>query len=130
MAHVLVIDDDPPLRRMLAEILRLAGHTTTLAADGLEGAQFYRSNPADLVLCDIVMRHSGLALIRILREQFPQCRIISMSGAKPHLLAYALESGAVCALRKPFLPPELVELVAKVLAMASEASLREENGPA
>ena len=112
-----------------SEILRLAGHTTTLAADGLEGAQFYRSNPADLVLCDIVMRHSGLALIRILREQFPQCRIIAMSGAEPHRLAYALGSGAFCALRKPFLPSELVELVAKVFAMVSEATPREENGP-
>jgi CheY-like chemotaxis protein len=115
MAHVLVIDDDAPLRGMLAEILQTAGHTVTLAADGLEGAQLYRATPADVVLCDLVMRHSGLTLIRILRDQYPACRIIAISGVDPHRLAYARESGAMLTLRKPLSPSELIEAVDKVL---------------
>jgi DNA-binding NtrC family response regulator len=120
MAHVLVIDDDPPVRRLVADILKIAGHTVTLASDGLEGAQLYREKPADVVLCDIVMRHSGLALIRILHEQYPDCRIIAMSGVDPIRLEYARGSGAMCTLKKPFTPQELVDLIANVLATPTE----------
>jgi CheY-like chemotaxis protein len=122
MAHILVIDDDASLRGLLAEALRSAGHVVTPAADGLEGAQLYRANPADVVLCDIVMRHSGLTLIRILKEQYPDIRIIAISGAEPHRLDYALASGALCALRKPFALSELVKTVEQVLALPAGAA--------
>jgi CheY-like chemotaxis protein len=115
MAHILVIDDDPPLRSALAEILQVAGHTVTVASDGLEGAQLYRAHHADIVLCDLVMRHSGLALIRILMEQYPDCRIIDISGVAANKLAYALESGAKRTLKKPFTPDELIEAINKTL---------------
>jgi CheY-like chemotaxis protein len=115
MPHILVIDDDPPLRSALGEILQATGHTVTLASDGLEGAQCYRARPADLVLCDLVMKHSGLALIRILMEQYPDCRIIAISGVAANKLAYARESGAKWTLRKPFTPDELIEAINKVL---------------
>lgn len=129
MARILVIDDDPLLRRMLTEILQRAGHTVVLAADGLEGAQLYRADPADVVLCDIVMQHSGLALIRILRQQYPECRIIAISGAEPRRLAYARASGATDTLSKPFLPGQLVQTVATVLAMPPESAAPRDNVP-
>jgi CheY-like chemotaxis protein len=116
MAHVLIIDDDAPLRGMLAEILRTAGHTTEEAADGVEGAQRYRANPADVVLCDIVMKQSGLTLIRILTEQYPNARIIAISGVDRIRLAHARGCGAMRTLRKPFSPTELIDMVAEVLA--------------
>jgi CheY-like chemotaxis protein len=122
MAHILVIDDDPPLRSALGEILQAAGHMVTLASDGLEGAQLYRAHPADVVLCDLVMRHSGLALIRILVDQYPDCRIIAISGVAASKLAYALESGAKCTLRKPFTPDQLIEAVNKVLGGSPAAA--------
>lgn len=116
MAHVLIIDDDAPLRRMLVEILHAAGHTTEEAADGVEGAQRYRANPADVVLCDIVMKQSGLTLIRILTEQYPNVRIIAISGVDRIRLAHAKGCGAMRTLRKPFSPSELLDTVAEVLA--------------
>ncbi len=116
MAHVLIIDDDAPLRAMLAEILQTAGHTTTEAADGVEGAQRYRANPADVVLCDIVMKQSGLTLIRILTEQYPNVRIIAISGVDRVRLAHAKGCGAMRTLRKPFSPSELIDTVTEVLA--------------
>ncbi len=128
MAHILVIDDDLPLRSALVDLLQAAGHTVTQAGDGLEGAQSYRANPADVVICDIVMRHSGLALIRILMDQYPASRIIAMSGTAESKLAYARESGAKCTLQKPFTPEELLEAVDKVLRADPPAATGDKQG--
>lgn len=116
MAHVLIIDDDAPLRGMLGEILQTAGHTVSEASDGVEGAQRYRANPSDVVLCDIVMKQSGLTLIRILTEQYPDVRIIAISGVDRVRLAHARGCGAMRTLRKPFSPAELLDTITEVLA--------------
>lgn len=55
MAHILVIDDEPALRRTLRSILEKAGHTVTEAGDGKQAIAVFAANPADLVLTDIIM---------------------------------------------------------------------------
>ena len=55
MARILVIDADAGLRSVAHVILRRAGHRVTLAADGDEGRQAFRADPADLVFCDSSM---------------------------------------------------------------------------
>lgn len=105
----------------MSELLTLAGHDVTLASDGLEGAQLYRAHPADIVLCDLVMKHSGLTLIRILKDQYPNIRIIAMSGVDQRRLNYAVEYGAMKALRKPFPPDELLATIEQVLAAPAPA---------
>ena len=53
--RVLVVDDDADTREMLFTILKTEGYDVALAADGDQGLQSYRSQPADVVLLDMVM---------------------------------------------------------------------------
>src|SRR5215469_11758787 len=118
MAGILIIDDDPDTRDLLKMTLEAAGHQITVAADGSEGVQAYRVNKADLVIMDLYMPgQEGLETIKQLRMEFPEVRIIAMSG-KPTggtMLSVAQRLGAVAVLNKPFLPAELLSAVEQAL---------------
>ncbi len=118
MARILVIDDDADMRTLLEHTLQSAGHEVVLAADGREGVQQYRTQPADVVITDLYMPiQQGLETIIQLRKEYPAVRIIAMCGkstAMP-MLSAAQRLGAVAFLQKPFLPEQLLAEVAKVL---------------
>ena len=81
MKHVLIIDDEYDITRLLSRILEDAGYKTTVAEDGRKGIQRFRQDPADLVIADIFMPDKdGLEVICELREDFPQVCFIAMSG--------------------------------------------------
>jgi CheY-like chemotaxis protein len=81
MARILVIDDDPDMRALLEQTLKVAGHEVGLAADGGERVEQYRAQPADLVIADLYMPiQEGLKTIIELRRRFPSVAIIAMSG--------------------------------------------------
>src|SRR4029453_8778972 len=68
MARIVVIEDEAPLRAVLAEILQDAGHQTVLAATGLEGLAALRGELPDIVLCDINMPDlDGFGVLREVR---------------------------------------------------------------
>src|SRR5512137_586973 len=111
MARILVIDDDPDTREMLAQTLKPAGYEVILAADGREGVQRYRTSPADLVITDLYMpNQDGSETIRELRSSFPEIAIIAMSGRPDSgaMLAIAQNVAAVGILPKPFGADELI----------------------
>ncbi len=121
MAVVLVIDDDQEIRRLLRRILERAGHGVQEAGSGLEGIQKYRSDPADLVITDIVMpEKEGLETIQELRRDFPDAKIIAMSGGgrigPKGYLKLAEKLGAARAFSKPFDRMEMVTAVDELLA--------------
>ena len=89
MALILVIDDDASIREMLRVILTASGHQVLTANDGMAGLQLFRAEPTDLVFVDMMMPHSGLGAIRVLRSQFPNLRIIAMSGGGAHQIGRA-----------------------------------------
>jgi CheY-like chemotaxis protein len=105
MKHVIVIDDLPDVRESLALVLRQLGCRTSEAADGDEALAIHRRDPADIVITDIVMPgKEGVETIQTFRADFPDVRIIAMSGhdlASTWLrLAEKLGVGAI--LNKPF----------------------------
>jgi DNA-binding response OmpR family regulator len=118
MAGILIIDDDPDTRDLLKITLEEAGHQVTLAADGREGVQAYRTHKADLVIMDLYMPgQEGLETIKQLRMEFPDARIIAISG-KPTgaaMLSVAQRLGAIDILQKPFLQEELLQIVEQSL---------------
>ncbi|SRR6266852_1249862 len=122
MARILVIDDDPDMRAMLEQTLKSAGHEIALAADGKEGVEQYRANPADLVVTDLYMpNQEGLETITELRKRFPEVVIIAMSGRATAgtMLSIAQKLGAVEILQKPFVAVELLTAVGKALHIDS-----------
>ena len=118
MAGILIIDDDPDTRDVLKMTLEAAGHQITVAADGSEGVQAYRANKADLVIMDLYMPgQEGLETIKQLRMEFPEVRIVAISG-KPTgatMLSVAKRLGAIGVLHKPFLQEELLHVVEQSL---------------
>ena len=81
MARVLVIDDDTQNRTLLKRLLECEGHDVTEAPDGNAGLETYRQAPSDLVVTDIIMpEKDGIETIREFRRDFPDLKIIALSG--------------------------------------------------
>jgi DNA-binding response OmpR family regulator len=120
LPRLLLIDDDPALREVLAIALVEAGHTLVEAEDGRQGASFFRAAPADLVITDLVMPdREGLETIAALRRDWPALPIIAMSGGalrSPLYLAMAAKLGASRTLAKPFAPSVLLRVIDELLA--------------
>lgn len=65
---VLVVDDEPDKRQLLATALQLEGYTVLTARDGVEGLAAIERNPPDLVICDVMMpRMDGFEMVRRVR---------------------------------------------------------------
>jgi two-component system, OmpR family, response regulator MprA len=108
--RVLVVDDDPPLRRMLARTLAAEGYEVTVAADGGAAlAEAERSAP-DVIVLDVAMPAlDGLAVCRRLRGKGLPTPILMLTArdAVPDRVA-GLEAGADDYLVKPFAVQELI----------------------
>lgn len=121
MARILIIEDESQLRHMVEQLLTRAGHEVLSASDGRSGMDLYHEQLPDLVITDILMPEvDGLEIIRSLRREFPQLKIIAMSGGgetgKLQYLPEAREFGADIALSKPFDPAVLTAEVERLLA--------------
>ena len=120
MARVLIVDDEPTDRVILANIIEQAGHECHFASGGLEALETYLRGGLDIVVTDLQMPHgSGLELIEALKLLLPETAIIAVSGMGQDLLAAAKHMGAFGALSKPIDPHELV----KALVQAAPDSL-------
>ncbi|MEW6304417.1 MAG: response regulator [Verrucomicrobiota bacterium] len=120
MATILVIDDDEQVRFLVQTMLRRAGHEVSLASNGNEGLAAYRANPTALVITDLIMpEKEGLETIQELKQAYPACKIIAMSGGMRQgtldFLPVAKRLGADYVLPKPFNRSELLAAVAEVL---------------
>lgn len=120
MARILVIDDDPSIRRAVRRMLERAGHEVLDAGDGEAGIELFRRQPVDLVLTDMQMPGAGgAATMKRLREEAPGVKIIAISGggvsAPADPPALAKSTGATRALRKPFEMRDLLTAVREVL---------------
>ena len=118
--RVLVIDDDFEMRQLMRRILEMSGHTVEEALDGEEGLWTYRRAQPDVVITDIFMRDmDGLATIKEMLREFPNARIIAVSGGrgegKVDFLAKARALGARRTLEKPFAQQDLLDAVTAVL---------------
>jgi CheY-like chemotaxis protein len=117
-ARILVIDDDRETRSVLQDTLEQAGYNVTGASSGVEGLSKLRTVPADLVPVDIFLPdQDGLTTMTHVRREFPEIRIIAMSGHATGgtMLMIAKHFGASGILRKPFSQDELLPTIEKAL---------------
>jgi DNA-binding response OmpR family regulator len=118
MAEILIIDDDPHIRRLMSRILRGAGHTVREATDGRSGLELFRERLPALVITDIVMPdQEGIETILELRRDAPSLPILAISGGEGGYLRLAIGLGATEALAKPFGADELLAAVVKLLVI-------------
>ncbi len=120
MASILIVDDNPQLRRVLGEVLSCEGHDVTLAENGVEALEQYEGEPAELVITDLYMPEmDGIELLIRIRHGFPEARVMAISGggyvAKHPLLDDARLLGAGVTLSKPFRHEEFIDAVERAL---------------
>src|SRR5947209_16170216 len=121
MPSVLIVDDEPNIRRMVGALLASEGYEVRDAADGISALARTAESTPDVVLLDLMMpgELDGLATLARLRETVPDVPVIMMSGkAGLSDAVKATKLGAFNFLEKP-LSPEGV-----LLALASALELR------
>ena len=120
MARVLVVDDEPAVRRALERALRLENHDVTLAADGEEALDALASAPADAVILDILMpKLDGLEVCRRLRKAGDRTPVLMLTARDAiDDRVEGLDVGADDYLVKPF---ALRELQARLRALLRRA---------
>jgi CheY-like chemotaxis protein len=116
MASVLIVDDDPFIRKLVSTTLEdVAGFEPTEAPDGTEALELARSEPPALVFLDIDMPGiDGYEVCRRLRAEpeTAQTTIVMLTAAAGEEAERAAEdAGADLFLTKPFSPLELLRLV-------------------
>jgi DNA-binding response OmpR family regulator len=121
VATILLVDDDPLVRRTLMRALERLGYGVVTSENGLDGARRARDGGLDLAIVDIHMPDmDGLELLAQLKVTCPTLPVIMMSGGDQTrdlaLLRDAMLLGASGTLAKPFSLDELHTLVASVLS--------------
>jgi len=121
VARVLVVDDDVTVREVVVSYLKAGGHDVSEAADGDEALRSMRSDPADLVVLDLMMPGiDGLEVCRRLRttSDVPIIMLTALGAEVDRVVG--LESGADDYVTKPFSPRELVLRVDALLRRVGE----------
>lgn len=118
--RILVIDDDEQMRVLLRQVMEWSGYTVIDAENGRQGMQKQRELPVDLVITDLIMpEQEGLETISTLKKEFPDVKIVAISGGgrigPEAYLPAALELGADLVFSKPFDVKEFVAAVRGLL---------------
>jgi CheY-like chemotaxis protein len=124
MARILIVDDEPQMRRLLREALERAGYSVDEACDGLLALVRFAEHQPDLVITDLIMpQREGLETIQTLRRKCPKVPIIAISGggreSSSGYLTIAATFGANRVFAKPFRVEELLSAVAELTAQAT-----------
>lgn len=113
-ASILVVDDEPAVRRVAVRVLREHGYACFEAGGVAEALAHIDAHPPELVLTDMTMPgRSGLSLVRELRERHPDVATVMLTAHdEPDIVDAALEGGVYGYVVKPFQPSMLAIAVA------------------
>ncbi len=115
MAHVLIVDDEVNIRRVLAAMLKREGYEVTTAADGEQALGVLHKTPVHVVVTDLVMpKIGGMDLLRRVSADFPDVPVIVITAhGSVDSAVTALKAGAFDYITKPFEQDELKKVIAK-----------------
>jgi YesN/AraC family two-component response regulator len=120
MTHILIIDDDEQILKMLSKALERQGYKVSTASNGKEGIRLYKETIADVIITDIVMPEmEGLEAIRKLRKEFEDINIIALSGGgfvdPKEYLKLAKKFGAKYTFSKPVELQKLFDAIKELI---------------
>lgn len=125
MKKILVIEDEPEMRRNLITILRLENYQPFSAEDGRAGVALALQENPDLVLCDVMMPElDGYGVLKALREnaatEATPFIFLTAKGEKPDIRA-GMNLGADDYLTKPVAKADLLDAIASRLKRAAQS---------
>ena len=126
--HILIIDDEAPLRQTLARILQRAGHEVTTAESGEMGLSILSNTTFDLVYMDIRMPGmAGLDALKAIHASQPNLPVVLFT-AQPDMQSAveALHLGATDYLLKPLQPQVLIQRTQDILSHQEKERRRRE----
>lgn len=116
---ILVVEDSPAIRQVVARVLASRGYTVHCADSGEAAIEMVGAGAPhiDLLLTDVVMpRMTGRELADSMGKQFPNLKVLYMSGYSPSAIArHGVEASQSSCLAKPFTPDALLTKVRHVL---------------
>lgn len=122
-ARIVVVEDEPAIRRGVVDALRLTGYDVTEASDGVSGYREASADGVDLVLLDLLLpRRDGLDVLVELRRSRPERPVIVLTarGTEDDRIR-GLRAGADDYVVKPFSARELLARVEAVLRRTMKA---------
>jgi YesN/AraC family two-component response regulator len=119
--RILFIDDDPGVRKLFTKIMSEKEYEIIMAVNGKEGLALYQEHFPDLVITDIIMpEKEGIETIIELKEQFPDVKIIVISGGGSNdpetYLHIAKGFGVLRTFTKPIDWQELLKAIDEILS--------------
>lgn len=125
---ILIIDDEPNLRRSLALILQRAGYSVTTAGRADEVYQYLEAGAYDLVFLDLKMPDiNGLDLLPDIHRMYPDMPVLILTAhATLDSAIEAVRKGARDYLLKPVDPAQILNRVSEVLAEVEQSKRRRE----
>jgi nitrogen regulation protein NR(I) len=128
--HVLIVDDELNIRRVLAAMLAREGYEVTAAADGEQALAVLQKTPVHVVVTDLIMpRLGGMELLGRVGAEFPDVPVIVITAhGTVDSAVQALKAGAFDYITKPFEQEELKKVIAKA-SRAHEIERQNVHGP-
>ena len=128
-SRILVIEDEPKLRKLLRRLMEFEHFEVVEAENGKKGLALENRMSLDLVITDIIMPEAeGLEVIRTIKNRNPDLKIVAISGGGSlngtDCLAWAEILGAERTFEKPFNFRELLTAVNELLGIETEIDHR------
>lgn len=114
--RVLLIDDEPMVRKIVRKMLERASHEVVDVENGRAGLDQLERAPFDLIVTDIIMPDvEGIEVLMTVRERHPSIAVVAMSGGgrmgNVDFLEVARKLGAAATLEKPFTQDALLKAI-------------------
>jgi len=124
--NILVVDDEPLVRRSLSEFLTLEGYTVSVASNGKEALHMLKDYIADIIITDMKMPElDGLGLLREVKKDYPSSEVIFITGyGSIESAVEAMKEGAFDYITKPIIDNEIRIVLQRLI---KQQQLIEEN---
>jgi DNA-binding NtrC family response regulator len=125
--HVLVVDDESSLRKVLSDLLRLRGYDPVAVESGEQALNVLKTRAFAVAIIDLALQYGGgtmdgIELMRRIRDGYPATECIVLTGAPSQKNAIeAVSAGAFGYLLKPFNMTELVGTLERAIARRRES---------
>jgi DNA-binding NtrC family response regulator len=124
--HILVVDDEPLVRRSLSEFLTLQGYCVSTAEGAVEALELLKKYTADIVITDIKMPEiSGIQLLRRIKKEYSDTPVILITGyGSIESAVETIKEGAYDYVTKPIMDGEIKLVIERLI---NQRSLQEKN---